>query len=227
MSVAPAFAPSLSGRGTQPRASFCASHRVHGSRACCAAARGSGWKRVRSAAERAGPCAHRACRQRLWRSHGCSCAQRHRHSAPGRTQADARRVACQLRQVVSSSVARYVSCPCRGAPVSPCTSLAAAGANRELRAMSAPLQRQLRTQSDARARPRRVLSRRGMASQPVEAALRPQVRRRAPACAFSRAAAARPCSVQVPNTLAAWLRASCGTGGAGLGGFQAFQRTYL
>ena len=92
---------------------------------------------------------------------------------------DAGRASCQLRQVVSSGVELCSPCPCQGAPESLCTSLAAAGAHRERRALSAPLQRELRCQSDSHARLRRALSRRNMASQPL-AALRPQVRRRAP-----------------------------------------------
>ena len=66
-----------------------------------------------------------------------------------------------------------------------------------------------------------------MASQPVEAALRPQVWRRAPGFALGYAAAARSRSVQLSDTHAARSCASCGPGGACFAGLQAFKRAYL
>ena len=229
MSVAPAFAPNLSGRGTP-----CARCAPPIARSARLVAR----ERRRSERLAAETCSARCRAGRAVRpSHGAGsvCGAAFSLAALNRT-ATARLAECGLtRAAPVASCARWYrrashaarralagTRPSRCAPRSQPQVSAA-----QLRALSAPLQRELRSYCDTRARPRRALSRRNMASQPVEATLRPQVRRRAPACALSRAAAARAHNVHAPDAHLARCCASYGPGGAGFGGFQAFKRAYL
>ena len=229
MSVAPAFAPSLSGRGTQ-----CARRAPPIALPARLVSRG----RRRSEQLSAEACSVR-CRTgravRPSRGAGSECgaasasAALH-HAATARPAASGLTRAAPLASFArwyrrASHAARRAFAGARPSRCAPRSQPQVCSA--QLRALSTPLQRQLRSQRDTRARSRRALSRRNMASQPVEAALRPQVWRRSPACALNRAASARPHDVQVPDTHAARCCACCGPGGAGFGGFQAFKRAYL